>query len=553
MKNIAFPKFSFARFLLCVLSCLCIETMPAQENKKPLQGFVDMHTHPMSQWGFGEQLFFGGVDGNPAVALGSCNCMHNFVAAPFDGSCAKQNLYRNKMVDNLEPHKKTAGYPDFANWPTHKSLVHQQMWVDWIRRAYDGGLRGMVALAVNNHCLADAAETTGPNDDLRSMNTQITKMKEFVGRHKDFMEVAYSADDFKRIVAANKLAVVIGVEMDNIGNFYNPADKKGGTYNPNPDEAAIAAEIDRLYKAGVRYIFPIHITNNAFGGTALYENGFNVTNKYNTGKTFVPEAVRTDTSGIGFALKSPYAPISPRKADNNLANLAMAFTGTIIPGNIMPNKLENYPAYQEPDSGYGHRNSMGLTDKGRFAVQYMMKKKMLIDIDHSSEKAANEILEMAVELNYPINSGHNGLRGPNGTENGRTVQQYQAIIQTGGMIGLGHGSNATNFVEAFKKVSQITVNSNVCIGTDVNGFFPLPGPPKGAEVIDSISLKPCLKGNGIAWDFNKEGFAHYGLFPEYIRSWERVGMTAEEKQAFLSTAQNFADMWRLCERYNATK
>src|SRR5687767_14348530 len=62
----------------------------------PLTGFVDMHTHPVSQLGFGEQLFYGDNDGPINIALGSCHCVHNFDA--FVGICSSSNLYRNQMV-----------------------------------------------------------------------------------------------------------------------------------------------------------------------------------------------------------------------------------------------------------------------------------------------------------------------------------------------------------------------------------------------------------------------------------------------------------------------
>ncbi len=514
------------------------------QTSPPLNGFVDMHTHPMSNWGFGSELFYGEADGNPAEALGSCSCVHNFVVFPFAGHCGQQNLYRNNIVDGLEPHAKVAGYPGFEAWPTCKTITHQQMWVDWIRRAYEGGLRGMVALAVNNHCLADAAETRGPNDDQTSVNLQLEKLRGFVLRHADFMEIALTAADFRRIVAANKLAVVMGVEADNLGNFYEPADEKGATYTPDPTNQEIARELDRLYDLGVRYIFPIHITNNVFGGSAIYLASFNVSNKYNTGKTFEVEKVRTDTSGIGFRLQSP----ADGKSINLIASLVMKYTGAILPESVMPDRLSNFPAYPDPGDGFGHRNALGLTDKGRFAISYMMKKKMLIDIDHCSEKSATEIIKMAQEINYPLNSGHNGLRGKSGDENGRTVSQYQAIQRLGGMIGLGHGGNATNFVSAFRQVAEIANHRQLCIGTDVNGFYPLPGVPAANERIDSLSLSPCLKGNGKCWDFNRDGFAHYGLFPEYIKSWERAGMTAEEKKVFFSSAEYFAQMWERCEQ-----
>lgn len=509
----------------------------------PLTGFVDMHTHPMARWGFGEELFWGENDGNPAAALGRCACFHrgyDFLS----NQCG--NNYREAIVNktDIAGHHTMGGcFPTFEAWPKYNAVLHQQMWVDWIKRAYEGGLRVMVALTVNSHCIADAAETKGPNDDLRSMNIQIQKLKEFVGRH-DFMEMAYTPADLRRIVRANKLAIVLGIEMDNIGNFYNPADGKGGAYKANPGEADIRAEIDRLFDLGVRYIFPIHLTNNAFGGAAIYVKDFNVPNKYNTGSPFAPESVDSRTSGITFKLHHPYTDLGGDYS------FAASFTGDILPGHIMPHRLENYPNYPDPGLNRGHRNSLGLTDGGRFAIKYMMQKGMMIDIDHCSEKAVDIILAMAQTFEYPVNSGHNGPRGDSGNENNRTDEQYRAIQRLGGMIGLGHGGGAKNFLETYRKVlSIINVRSQVCIGTDVNGMFPLPGPPQTGEerITYGSQLTPCTMGTK-TWDFNTEGFAHYGLFPDYIQSMKNAGMTAEEERVFFSSAEYFAQMWRKCER-----
>ena len=139
----------------------------------------------------------------------------------------------------------------------------------------------------------------------------------------------------------------------------------------------------------MRYIFPIHVTNNLFGGAAIYETEFNVANKYNTGSAFVLEVVDTRTTGISYKAVSPYAefPI--------VGTFLMNFTGTIIPGHIMPNNPDNYPIYPDPGLHHGHRNSLGLTDAGRLAVDYMMKRGMIIDIDHMSEKAVAEAMTIA--------------------------------------------------------------------------------------------------------------------------------------------------------------
>jgi len=81
---------------------------------------------------------------------------------------------------------------------------------------------------VNNKTLADAVAGPGDfaTDDKTSTDLQITEMKSFVGRHNDFMEVAYSPADLHRIVSANKLAVILGVETKSllIGEGASPAD-----------------------------------------------------------------------------------------------------------------------------------------------------------------------------------------------------------------------------------------------------------------------------------------------------------------------------------------
>jgi microsomal dipeptidase-like Zn-dependent dipeptidase len=517
--------------------------------KTSLTGWVDMHTHPAAQWGFGEQIFFGDNDGDPALALGSCGCMHNFVVPPFDGSCGLQNMYRNSMVDKIDQenhinpaHSKVAGFPHFDQWPKHNSILHQQMYVDWIKRAKEGGLRVMVALAVSSNCLADAAETGGPNDDLRSMNTQLDKMKSFFSRHLDFMEIAYSPKQLRSIIASGRLAVILGVEMDNIGNFYNPADRKGQSFNPTPSQADVKREIDRLFDLGVRYIFPIHITNNVFGGTALYNSGFNVANKYNTGRTFVPEAVDA-SGGISFKLTSAFSEIR----QDFLAGLAMGVTGPVLPNSVMPDVPGNYPNYTDPGFSKGHRNSIGLTPLGEVALQYMMSKGMIIDIDHMSERAVNRALAIANNFSYPLNSGHNGFRG-NGAnnENSRTDDQVRTIYRLGGLMGLGHGDNATNFVNNYHYGIRLTSGLPLAIGTDVNGFYPLPGPPSPAERIDYRPPMTRATMGGKTWDFNNDGMAHYGLLPDYIESCKKAGMTTAEQSAFSSAAERFAQMWEKC-------
>jgi hypothetical protein len=208
-----------------------------------------------------------------------------------------------------------------------------------------------------------------------------------------------------------------------------------------------------------------------------------------------------------------------------------------------------------------------LTDLGEGALQTMMNLGMMIDIDHMSRLAADEALEIAKARNYPINSGHNGLladdciSGRGGdlrhcNENNRTRAQYENIRQLSGLIGLGHGGRATNFVKNYRTVLEIMGNRPVAIGTDANGLEALPAPDPQAPIRYDAHF-PRYRFANRTWDINSrivggkeigDGFAHYGLFPDYIRSWQtnrdpEANMTERNMDAFMSSAEGFARMW----------
>ena len=500
-------------------------------NQTALTGFVDMHTHPRSDLAFGTQLFFGAPYGDISVALASCKVNHskNIIRKVLVSETEKQN-YKSWKDGNI-------GYPNFATWPAWCATLHQQMWVDWIERAHNGGLNIIVALAVSSHTLSFAGKTSGSYDDKQVMLNCIQGIKELVA-HTTFMEIALSPQDVRRIVGNGKLAVILGSEMDNIGNFYSPADKyKKATFNPNPTNEQIQTELDTLWELGIRYIFPVHLNNTIFGGTSLMIPTLNVANKFVTGAEFIPEQINTKESGIGFHLQNPSVGLNP---------IAKMFMPMLLPKNINPGKKSNY-TFWDTLPGFGHRNSLGITDKGKFAINYMFKKGFLIDIDHMSEKMATEVLNMAVANDYPVNSGHSGPRDTADNEGGRTIKQYTQIKNIGGMIGMGHCENASNFVRLYRQVLQVMDYKNIGIGSDVNGFYALPKPNPEIKVVYDSSFTKCTTGNR-TWDINIDGVAHYGLLPDYIKSWEVAGMTPQEKKVFMSSAEQFTQMWEKCER-----
>lgn len=521
-----------------------------------LRGYVDLHTHPLANVAFGGKLLYGGVDvgallpadpdcqqnvraGSMEQALGhdiSTHGGHDF----FHNTCGDE--IRKAIIQQLQSANNAAdvpgdafGAPDFRHWPVWNDITHQKMWVDWIRRAYSSGLRVMVALAVNNKTLGDATAGPGdyPTDDLSSADLQIAETKAFVGRHPDFMEMAYSSADLERIVRADKLAVVLGVEVDNIGNQ--------NMFHPLPN-ALISGEIARLYAEGVRYIFPIHVIDNSFGGTAVYEGSFNTSN-YREAGHFWDLACSNPSS-------NPADQITYRYVPDGFDIAVAAVKATKL--NIDP--FRNPPPPPNCAPGTGHVNMRGLTPEGEFAIKEMMRHGMMIDIDHMSENSRTRAFQLAENVpgKYPLNSGHCGVRGifSAKTERSLTAAEYRRIAGTHGMAGVGSdGVDAYTWAQAYNAVVSAMGSGAVAgFGTDTDGLAKGMKPRVPLSSVRYDASFPKSRLGSKEWDYNFDGVAHYGMLADFLRDVATApGGAALINNNLMNGADYFLQMWRKCE------
>ena len=204
----------------------------------PLWGFADLHAHLMAHLAFGGKAFWGkpydpqhpGPEGLE-YALGSCEPIHGGLI-------------------NVNPefgHPASGGWPEFIVWPRFTTLVHQQAYIDWLYRAYQGGLRLITCLAVNNELLATKSSPGQPHDDRSAIQVQVAGMKEMAafvesqggGPGKGWLQIAYSPEEARKIIGENRLAVILGVEVDSLGNWRRMEDlDKASPRRPGPGQAA---------------------------------------------------------------------------------------------------------------------------------------------------------------------------------------------------------------------------------------------------------------------------------------------------------------------------
>ena len=571
-----------------------------------LNGWVDMHTHPVSHLAFGKRLLHGAPDVGSLIprgtrncnptdfrattiteALGNCNGTHGSWN-PTNNACGDtvrslviSNLFDGDFVnksglDHQHEGIETAPF-NFAYFPHQSSKVHQQMWWEWIKRAKEkGNLRVMVALTVNSELLATILNGDAPIDDKASADLQIDEIITFVGRHNDFMEIAYTPADLRRIVGADKLAVILGMEVDNIGNFNKPEIAFS--------ETTVKVEINRLYAKGIRYIFPIHLVDNKFGGTAVYDNLFNAASKFSTGGV-TGNYFDVESGSVKYRLGVSSIQGGDFMVMQTFAPTLIALSGTPYPPAMQgdPSKPDFCPvpilgcwktfrtlqSIFTPNPSYavysgisgGHVNKKGLSELGKFAVLQMMKLGMLIDIDHMSDKSQADTLEIAERVNngvsndYPLNIGHNGLQDPRGSERIALLSTVKRVAALKGVFGVGtsdsekHKFDSQTFVLSFGEVwTAMGGNSYgaVAIGTDVNGMERLPRAPENVSPNFYNSDFPISKTANREWHYPSEGVTHYGLMADFLKDVKDKSPTVYEN--LMNSAEHFARMWEKADR-----
>jgi len=318
------------------------------KKKKPIEGIADLHTHPAVHLAFGgpedgsgQGLFWGrpfNANGQDiSIDIPACIADKH---SGFTGDLV-QHRTRLGIVKSLDAlalnsfQHTSNGPPTCQSWPHALSVTHQQMHIDWIRRAWKGGLRLMVASTIDAQAFAmlwyqNSGGAAGPQPDFDRLSTecQLNAIRQMVNLNADWMQIVKTSTEAKEAIQAGKLAVILGVEMDQL----------------------TVDDMLQLWDShDLRFVTPIHLVNNTFGGAAIYEASFNTANQWLNGSFFdVKEdnALEFRFSEEQMEIRFPepgekpsvYPPCSKSSASpstySNGNMLAIAWKGTQTPGRL---------------------------------------------------------------------------------------------------------------------------------------------------------------------------------------------------------------------------
>lgn len=542
--------------------------------RTPLWGVADTHTHLFANLAFGEHVFWGSPfdtigppsDSVGAIARALASC------APIYGPNGLRDLIGTLMGGHIG--HSTHGMPDFTGWPEWNTLTHQQMYVDWLDRARAGGLRLVVTHAVNAEALcrlrvvtkAVYKDGTDPCDDMNTVGRQldaVNAMQAYVdaragGPGRGWFRIVRSPEEARAAIAADQIAVVLGIEVDNLF----------GCYPKQCSSDSVTRALETYYRRGVRHIFPIHLANNVFGGPSLFLDWFYY-NTYRLTRAF-PEVEQCQDTTLRYHF-------SASKAQR------VAFRALGL------GKAPDYPTYP-------HCNKLGLTPLGEHLVVEMMKRGMILDIDHMSAKAAAQTLRLARPWNYPISASHTGFLdlslGTHRHEGQKTAAQLAAIQASHGMVSAiltqGRAGELKQWVDpdtrdsvanSCPESSRAWVQAYLYAVHQMKGFdgagvgfasdqpfIPWTGPrfgrngctrhaaePQADSIVYPFTLNnvafPKSRTGKREFNFNHDGFAEIGLLPDFIRDLKNlkhandVGLSDRELGPLYRSAERYVEMW----------
>lgn len=538
---------------------------PGRGENQPIIGFADTHTH----MGMSSEMSLAGDVGPSAGGVLYGEVVHRFGVphalkdcADFHGPNGIRDANNILETDPTGTHE-TKGWPTFVDWPRRNFLTHQVMYHAWVERAWRAGLRVMVNHGTNIAALCRVGQTYAgkPEADCNDMSVATKQVEylydvqdyidaQFGGPGKGWYRIVRSPAEARKVANEGKLAVVLGVEVAQVFNC-GVTILPGGTEMRRCDKNQIDQEIEKLWALGVRHVYPFHDIDSSLGGAGIFSGDvINFLNFLDTGsfwKTTECRAFPKDEPSV----REPGTNMTtavPGTGNDPLTKLLLDAVGGIT------------PLYPE-----GKRcNARTVTDLGMYALEAVMKRGFVIDIDHAAYHSKDIMLDLAEKMNppYPMASSHDA-------HGGLTSDQAVRMLKHGGVIYpyKGNGIKHVQFLEKLKFWrNKAGVNDKLLglgYGADANGFGGHPGPRGG----DSVPVKypftlfrgdgwgpryqslPAMQVNlltipesGKFWHIDEVGMAHYGLVADFVEE-VRLEGGAPALDALYNSAEAYVQMW----------
>lgn len=523
------------------------DTETGEPEPEPLMGIADLHLHMFAEEAFGGGWLHGSHRGSPEQALGDCDGGipgdHGRLKeelAPLIGSCGDLTPEElGQMVPLVDAivrgggdgvgeylgiipgsdgdtglhEDRTEGHPGFGGWPAWDTIAHQQAWEEQLFEAYQDGLRVEVMSAVSLNWLCKALPDENVSrpecDEMADVIVQLEMANELAAAH-DWMEVALSAADARRIVSEDKLALILSVEASHIMG--------GGDWRP---------QFDQLYDLGVRTLQPVHQMDNRFGGAAPHNTIFHIAVYAETCHIDTDCGLTTPSMTLGFDVDENCRNTLGLTDEGKELIALMIERGMLIDAahlsersvdDLFALSVENqyYPFY----FSHGHFREIMTPEKA---------------IEEKTTPAS--IIQMLRET-----GGMFGLR---------TAHEETNTYEPSPVSNTCHGSSRS-FAQAYD-YGRLGLKVKMGMGSDLNGFIQQTRPRFGSQACSASFAEEATcqarderagNASGLGNEFDDKGLGHIGMLGALLDDLDQLG---SDSGPMRRSADDFVRMWERAE------
>lgn len=544
----------------------------------PVRGYADLHAHlgfPKAMAGLamaGDTFSPWGVED----ALADCKVLH--------GRNGALDLLESQNSSSGKAGHATEGYPDFPYWPSKGTNTHTQAYYTWIQRAWLSGLRLVVTDVTGNPTFCEllsymhpfqADGNCGSDDEVHNQTQYIYDLQNYIdaqegGPGKGWFRVVTSAAQAREVINQNKLAVVLGAEY---GTLFDCTESNNGC-----TAEYIERKLQEIHDMGIRSVFPIHRFDNAFGGTQpaggaagawMHLSGMLSTTKVvHISDLIRPSKLLFKPIGGHFweletcpeGVEGAGGITSMRKfleEDFGFVRNAVLDIPTYGPfvSSILDfaffRKLEPIPEYTEFNEGGNACNVRPLQDVGRYLLNRMIDKGMIIEVDHMSYNTRIQTLDVVENRQYSgVVSSHNWIEN--------MPELRERIFRLGGVMSPFNSTPsgmAVNWKRNAAEMEKFPYLVGIGIGSDIQGVTSQPSGDEGfvpeypfKSVDGLVTFTPPRAGNR-EFDFASEGVANYGLYAEWVENLRQLDERddADLMEIFMNSAEAYLQMWERAE------
>jgi hypothetical protein len=343
-----------------------------------VHGLIDGHMHMMAFEFLGGRIHCGRPWHPYGAPYALVDCPDHYPNGA--GAAAENVLSYGNPAHTHDP----VGWPTFKDWPSYPSLTHEQSYYRWLERSWRAGQRVFVNLLVDNAVLCELyplkKNSCNEMDGVRLQARRIHELQDYIdaqhgGPGKGWFRIVTTPYQARRVINQGKLAVVLGIEVSKLFDC--------GLDNERPECTApqIDQRLDEVYDMGVRDMELVNALAGVAGDSGTTGVVVNSGNRIETGKYWQ----MTSCDGHNHVQDRTQYTVPAVERDTLAGNVLAVFGPT--------GAAPLYPPAP-------HCNVRGLSELGAHLVQRMIAKKMIVDPDHLSVRARQQLLDIVEEAKY---------------------------------------------------------------------------------------------------------------------------------------------------------